>query len=111
MAACKCAGSEKRYWRDDIRQAVADLGGAARLGQIYLRVREIRSAGGRSVPTSTDAIVFKELQHNSSSSKAFSGKRDWFVRIGGIGSGMWGLRSALASGPLETGERATLTSR
>lgn len=85
-------GDEKIRWRDDVKAALASLGGEAKLHQIYAEVRRIRLANGRTLPTNTNAIIRRELEYNSSDSNAFTGRLDWFQSIGGIGSGRWALK-------------------
>ena len=83
----------KVLWRDDVRNALSQLGGEAFLPEIYKKVRHIRMAAGRRLPRSTDAIVRRELEYNSSDSESYTGNYDWFRSINGIGGGRWGLRS------------------
>lgn len=82
----------KVLWRDDVRVALRQLGGDAFLSDIYKKVRQIRMAAGRRLPRSTDAIVRRELEYNSSDSESYTGNYDWFRSIDGIGGGRWGLR-------------------
>lgn len=82
----------KVLWRDDVRVALTQLGGDAFLSDIYKKVRQIRMAAGRRLPRSTDAIVRRELEYNSSDSESYTGNYDWFRSIDGIGGGRWGLR-------------------
>lgn len=85
---------DRVLWRDDVRSALEQLGGAAALAAIYAKVRETRRAEGRKIPSSLDAIVRRELEYNSSDSESFTGKRDWFKSINGVRGGVWGLRGA-----------------
>jgi hypothetical protein len=80
-------------WRDDVMQALVDLGGAATLDEIYRKVRSIRRAAGRSLPPSTDAVIRRELENNSSDSEAFTRERDWFEMPQGKGAGIWSIRT------------------
>ena len=82
----------KILWRDDVRDALAALGGAAALREIYAEVRKRRLSTGRSLPLNTDAIIRRELEYNSSDATAFTGNRDWFRAVEGIGGGKWALR-------------------
>ena len=82
----------KILWRQDVRQALKDLGGPAHLSQIYERVRAIRSQKGRTVPNNLEAIVRRELEYNSSDTNSYQGKRDWFRSVGENRSGIWALR-------------------
>jgi hypothetical protein len=86
--------SGKVLWRDDVRTALSQLGGEAFLADIYRKVRHIRLAAGRRLPRSTDAIVRRELEYNSSDSESYTGNYDWFRSVDGIGGGRWGLRNA-----------------
>ena len=79
-------------WRDDVMQALTDLGGTATLDEIYRRVRSIRRAAGRSLPPSTDAVIRRELENNSSDSESFTRERDWFEMPKGKGAGIWSIR-------------------
>ena len=83
----------KVLWRDDVRSALASLGGESALGAIYEKVRQIRLEKGRSVPMNLQAIVRRELEYNSSDSNVFRGQHDWFRSSGGIGKGVWSLRA------------------
>jgi hypothetical protein len=82
----------KMLWRDDVRNALIQLGGEAYLTEIYGKVRQIRLAAGRRLPRSTDAIVRRELEYNSSDSESYTGNYDWFRSVNGIGGGRWGIR-------------------
>lgn len=84
--------TQRVLWRDDVRQALIDLGGQAPLDAIYAQVRGIRRAEGRKLPRHTDAIVRRELEYNSSDSESYTEKRDWFRAVHGIGAGVWGIR-------------------
>jgi hypothetical protein len=78
-------------WRDDVKQALVDLGGSAPLSSIYRKVREIRRAAGRKLPYHTDAIIRRELEQNSPASDSHTGKRDWFMPVHRLGRGVWKL--------------------
>ncbi|MBL8225221.1 MAG: HNH endonuclease [Chromatiales bacterium] len=82
-------------WAIDIAQALATLGGVARLADIYEEVKKIRP---RPPPKSVDAIIRGTIEQHSSDSAKFSGK-DLFFSAKGIGSGVWGLRSAAKETP------------
>jgi hypothetical protein len=84
---------QKVLWRDDIVQALNNLGGSADLSEIYQEVRKIRRSGKRSLPISTDAVIRRELENNSSDSDSFTGARNLFSSVNGIGQGRWALRS------------------
>lgn len=79
-------------WRDDVRQALEQLGGTATLAEIYDQVRSIRRRASRTLPPTTDDIIRRELENNSSDSHAFTGKRDWFTPAQRKGAGIWSLR-------------------
>jgi Protein of unknown function DUF262/Protein of unknown function (DUF1524) len=78
-------------WRVDVLAALRELGGQASLPDIYRVVEARRSAGGRSVPKSIDAIVRRTLEENSTDSLSYKGKNDLF-RIDNKGAGVWRLR-------------------
>lgn len=78
-------------WRDDVRQALSELGGTAPLAAIYRKVREIRLAAGRGLPVNTDAIVRRELEQNCPISESFTKKRRWFMPAHSMGAGVWSL--------------------
>lgn len=82
----------KVRWRDDVKESLSSLGGSATLSEIYKEVRLRRTAAGRSLPTSLDAIIRRELENNSSDSESFTGKYDIFSSVDGIGAGVWSLR-------------------
>ena len=83
---------QKMRWIDDVLQAFDELGGEAPLHVLYDKVRTIRAAAGRTLPTTTDAIVRREVENHSSDSEAYLGKRDLFYAPNGIGAGIWALR-------------------
>jgi hypothetical protein len=80
-------------WRDDVRRALEELGGNAALADIYDRVRSIRRRAGRSLPISTEAVIRRELENNSSDSESWTRERDWFAMPHGKGAGYWALKS------------------
>ena len=84
--------STKVLWRDDIVDALQRLGGEADLAEIYAKVEQIREATGRTLPDSTDAVIRRELENNSSDSESFTGHRNLFRSVNGIGGGRWALR-------------------
>lgn len=83
---------QAHLWRHDVKAALVQLGGQAHLKQIYNEVRDIRRKNGRSVPANLEAIVRRELEHNSSDAKVFLGRHDWFRSVDGIGAGVWATR-------------------
>ena len=90
-SAAKPKGN-KVLWRDDIIDALGRLGGEADLHEIYRTVTEIRQKAGRSLPASVDAVIRRELENNSSDSESFTGHRNLFRSVNGIGGGRWALR-------------------
>ncbi len=89
---------KKIRWRDDVRSALSQLGGLASLDQIYNSVLQIRRLAGRSLPVNYRAIIRRELEYNSSDSKAFTGRLDWFRSVKGIGGGIWAIRMEVGDG-------------
>lgn len=79
-------------WRDDIIDGISRLGGEADLHEIYRVVKDIRTKAGRSIPPSVDAVIRRELENNSSDSESFTGHRNLFRSVNGIGGGRWALR-------------------
>lgn len=84
--------SPPERWRDDVREGLRRLGGSGHLKDLYHTVRSIRRENGRTVPANLEAIVRRELEYNSSDAGSYQGKRDWFLSVEGIGSGVWALR-------------------
>jgi predicted restriction endonuclease len=78
-------------WRDDVLTALQNLGGQGHLSEIYGEVRKVR--GG--LPPSWEAIVRRELEHNSTDSESYQGRHDLFRSAQGIGAGFWALREEL----------------
>ena len=85
-------GRLKVRWIDDVVEALRRLGGRAHYDALYSTVRSIRSAAGRSLPPSTEAIIRREVENHSSDSEAFLGERDLFHAPEGLGAGVWALR-------------------
>lgn len=79
-------------WRHDVVEALRSLGGQATLERIYREVERIRRSRGANLPPSTEAIVRRELEYNSSDSSSYTGRYDLFFSVDGLGSGIWGLR-------------------
>lgn len=92
-------------WRDDVVAALRGIGGKGTLSEIYEAVRKLRQ---KKLPTSWEAIVRRELEHNSSDSESFKGRQDLF-KSDGIGTGVWSLRDATDS-PWTAAEVAALVS-
>lgn len=84
-------------WLEDVRSGLENLGGVAPLSKIYAAVRSLRTPPH---PQSFEAIIRRTLESNSSDSDAFNGANDEFYSAKGIGGGVWGLRSSLASTPI-----------
>lgn len=82
----------KVRWRDDVLDALNNLGGCAHLSDIYREVREIRLRHGRTVPTNANAIVRRELEQNCFEAGAYTGERNWFRSVEGLGQGIWAIR-------------------
>lgn len=77
----------KRTVRDEVVEALRNLGGKAKLKEIYAEVERISDREKVYKPS-----IRAALETNSSDSEAFNGKNDLFYSVGGIGSGVWGLR-------------------
>jgi len=90
--AAETGKDPRMLWRDDVKEALKRLGGKAPLAEIYKVVRQIRRVAGRRIPVSLDAIVRRELEYNSSDSDSYTGDRDWFKSVDGIGRGVWAIR-------------------
>lgn len=75
-------------WLDDVIGALEDLGGKGTLSEIYEAVRNRRKT---ALPKEWQASVRKQLEHHSSDTQSFQGKRDLFASDG-IGTGIWSLR-------------------
>jgi hypothetical protein len=82
----------KITWRDDVCDALHQLGRKARLQKIYDRVEQIRKDGGRTVPPSLEATIRQCLEANSSDSHNYKGGPDIFCMPEGRGAGVWSLR-------------------
>ena len=83
-------------WRDDVELTLYRLGGKARLENIYTMAEGIRSAAGKPIPRTLDAIVRRTLEENCSDTDSYKGRSDIFCMPDGKGAGVWGLRSLLA---------------
>ncbi len=82
-------------WRDDVRQALEEIGGSGTLAEIYEAISHIRT----ELPESWQAIVRRELEHNSSDLESYKETHDLFFSVEGIGAGVWGLRDKLSNSP------------
>ena len=78
-------------WRVDVQAALENIGGQGSLEAIYAAVRLLRPA---PMPATWQSIVRRELEYNSSDSESFQQRYDLFYSVGGIGKGIWGLRSS-----------------
>ncbi len=76
-------------WRDDIIQALQNIGGIAPLSEIYIAVQDIRP---EPYPQSFKATIRGTIENSSSDSEKFKGN-DIFFSAEGLGKGIWGLRS------------------
>lgn len=77
--------------------AVKSIGGQGSLNEIYAAITRLST---KELPRTWQAIVRRELEHNSSDSKSFQKRHDLFFSIRGIGNGFWGLRSQLENTPV-----------
>lgn len=73
-----------------IIQALTNLWGKAHYSDLY---DEFERISGRKVDRTMKASIQSVIQRHSSDSTQFSGKRDIFYSVNGIGNGTWGLRS------------------
>jgi len=83
-------------WIDDICSALENLGGIAHRSDLLAEVKRIRPGPH---PKSIEMTVQGAIESHSSDSARFRGT-DLLYSVKGIGSGVWGLRSHLASTPL-----------
>lgn len=82
----------KHTWATDLAEVLRNLGGVARLHQIYDAVEKLRRAENRSLPRSLEATVRRTLENHSSHSDNYLGGADLFVMPEGKGAGIWGLK-------------------
>ena len=80
-------------WKEDIVQALKNLGGKAHLSAIYKEVERIR--GKNNLNPTWDRTVQRELESHSSDSDAYLKKDDLFYMAEGKGKGVWGLRETI----------------
>lgn len=73
-----------------IIQSLTNLGGKAHYSDLY---DEFERLSGRKVDRIMKASIHSVIQRYSSDSTQFTGKRDIFYSVYGIGNGTWGLRS------------------
>ena len=84
----------KITWIDDVALALDWIGGKGHLSEIYDAVRKLRKKGGRTLPPSTEAVIRKTLEENSSHSSTYKGRYDLFSLPEGKGRGIWAIRYA-----------------
>ncbi len=77
-------------WVEEVTLALENLGGSARLKELY---NWIENNTSRDLAANWNSAVRNALEVNSSDSAIYSGVRDVFYSFSGIGSGIWGLRS------------------
>lgn len=82
----------KPTWATDLAEVLEQLGGTAKLQDIYDAVRRLRKAAGRSLPPSLGATVRRTLENHSSDSENYTGGADLFSMPHGKGAGVWSLR-------------------
>ena len=82
-------------WVQDIVQAMTNLGGSARYGDLYDEVYRIR---GGDVPRTYENVIRRTIQTHSSDSDGFGGT-DLFYSVDGIRGGHWGLREQIRRTP------------
>ncbi|WP_429104392.1 HNH endonuclease [Aeromonas allosaccharophila] len=86
-------------WADDLVQAFENLGGQAELADIYDEIEKIRL----NLTPAWKSSVRERIQRHSSDSAAYNEKNpDLFYSLEGLGNGVWGLRSKVATTPLAT---------
>ncbi|HHQ8912124.1 TPA: HNH endonuclease [Bacillus cereus] len=81
-------------WKEEIIEAIKDLGGEAGLEEIY---DEIKIRGNRTLTDAYTDTIRGEIYKYSSDSRVFKGKDDLFYSVEGKGKGRWGLRKYEAS--------------
>ena len=100
-------------WASDLVLAFENLGGQAELAHVYDEIEEIRA---NNLTPAWKSSVRERIQRHSSDSNAYNPKNpDLFYSLKGLGSGIWGLRSAIISTPkaidLNSGEENPHTSK
>ncbi len=85
-------------WKEDIQQALQNLGGVAHRSKIHAEVKKIRK---QKLPKRWKETIQECLQVHSSDSEAYTGrypgKENIFKIVDRKGSGIWGLRNFLNS--------------
>lgn len=79
-------------WTDVLVWSLSELGGQARLHDIYAKSRQARKLLFRPVTRAHDASARECLESHCSDSQKFRGKADLFRMPEGKGSGIWALR-------------------
>lgn len=82
-------------WADDIELSLKNLGGIAKLSDIYDEVERVREG---PYPKTFTAIIRGTIENHSSDSANYKGN-DRFFSAEGLGFGRWGLRSDINSTP------------
>jgi len=88
-------------WKEDIIDALENLGGVATLSEIYNEVSQIRD---EPLPSSYEAIIRRIIEQSSSDSESFNQREDIFFSVNGLGNGIWGLRNFIIENNLEDNE-------
>lgn len=83
-------------WVEDIVRVLEDLGGVASLEQINQEIPDIRPSLSE---TWRNTIRRTIQQHSSDSNTKKLNQPDLFFSVGGLGSGVWGLRSLVENTP------------
>lgn len=81
-------------WKEDIVQALINLGGESHYEPLYAEIKKIR--GEDNLSKSWKEITRRNIQYHSSDSSVYKGKENLFYTVEGIGSGTWGLRNFLS---------------
>jgi hypothetical protein len=84
-------------WREDVKSALESIGGQGSLNEIYEAVRTVRK---EPLPRTWKDIIRRELEYNSSDSDSYQQRFDLFYSVGGLGEGMWGLRTDEPTTPI-----------
>jgi putative restriction endonuclease len=76
-------------WKEDIVEALRQLGGEGHYSEIYPLVAKIRNE--KILPPSWKQIIRRTIEVASADSENHTGKENLFYSVEGIGSGVWGL--------------------
>lgn len=84
---------QPRLWVDEIRDALASLGGQANLNEIYSKVEQ-RDVMDFAANPNWQAAIRRTIQQHSSDTEIFTGVPgdDIFTAPFGKGAGIWKLR-------------------